>query len=251
MSAAVTVFVGPTVTVADARAVLDADYRPPAARGDVYRAAQKRPIAIGIVDGYFERVLSVWHKEILWAMAQGIHVFGSASIGALRAAELAPFGMVGVGDVFAALRSRALEDDDEVAVAHAPVELGYRALSEAMVNLRATLVRAEAEKIISPSTRAALERLGKAEFYPDRSYPMLLRRGREASLPEVELGALAAWLPTGRIDQKRDDALAMLRRLRALVADPPPTLVVRYHFEHTDAWETVRKQLGPRPDAER
>ena len=60
----------------------------PSAQGDVYRVAQERPSAIGIVDGYFEGVLSVWHKEILWAMAEGIHVFGSASMGALRAAEL-------------------------------------------------------------------------------------------------------------------------------------------------------------------
>ena len=58
--------------------------------------------AIGIVDGYFEGVLSVWHKEILWAMAEGIHVFGSASMGALRAAELHPFGMHGTGRIFEA-----------------------------------------------------------------------------------------------------------------------------------------------------
>jgi len=55
---------------------------------------------IGIVDGNFETVATVWHKEILWAMAQGIHVYGAASIGALRAAELAEFGMKGVGAIF-------------------------------------------------------------------------------------------------------------------------------------------------------
>ena len=77
---------------------------PPAAQGDVYRAALSRPVAIGLVDGYFERVPAVWHKEILWALSQGIHVFGSASMGALRAAELAPFGMVGVGAIFEAYR---------------------------------------------------------------------------------------------------------------------------------------------------
>ena len=71
--------------------------------------------AIGIIDGYFENIPSVWHKEILWAMSQGIHVFGSASMGALRAAELAPFGMEGVGAIFEAYRDGWLEDDDEVA----------------------------------------------------------------------------------------------------------------------------------------
>ena len=59
--------------------------------------ALERPVAIGLIDGYFERVPSVSHKEILWAMSQGIVVIGAASMGALRAAELAPFGMLGVG----------------------------------------------------------------------------------------------------------------------------------------------------------
>lgn len=63
--------------------VMDTVYLPPVAQGDVYGAALGRPDAIGIIDGYFERVPSVWHKEILWAMAQGIHVFGSASVGAI------------------------------------------------------------------------------------------------------------------------------------------------------------------------
>ena len=55
---------------------------PPASQGDVYAATRFRPWAIGIVDGYFERVPAVWHKEILWAMSQGVRVYGAASMGA-------------------------------------------------------------------------------------------------------------------------------------------------------------------------
>ena len=83
------VFTGPTLPPDEARNYLDAVFLPPVSQGDVYRVALKRPDAIGIIDGYFERVPSVWHKEILWAMKQGIHVFGSASMGALRAVESA------------------------------------------------------------------------------------------------------------------------------------------------------------------
>ena len=86
------------------------------------------PQAIGIIDGYFQWAPAVWHKEILWAIQQGVHVFGAASMGALRAAELAPFGMRGVGRIFEAYRDGVLpgsgdepfEDDDEVAVVHGP-----------------------------------------------------------------------------------------------------------------------------------
>ena len=103
------VFVGPTLRAEDLAPDGDIVVLPPVAQGDVYRAAQAQPSAIGIVDGYFEGALSVWHKEILWAMVEGIHVFGSASMGALRAAELHPFGMRGIGRIFEAFRDGELE----------------------------------------------------------------------------------------------------------------------------------------------
>jgi hypothetical protein len=93
MTAPVVVFLGPTLSHDDARDVLDAEYLPPAAHGDVLRAALRRPRAIALVDGVFERVPAVWHKEILFALSEGIHVYGAASMGALRAAELDAFGM--------------------------------------------------------------------------------------------------------------------------------------------------------------
>src|SRR5947207_4112834 len=143
------IFTGPTISPAEASAELKAVYLPPAAEGDVYRVALHRPQAIGIIDGYFQSVPTVRHKEILWAMSRGIHVFGSASIGALRAAELAAFGMEGVGAIFESYRDGILEDDDEVAIAHGPSGVGFRAASEAMVNIRHTLRKAESIDIIS------------------------------------------------------------------------------------------------------
>ena len=133
-----------------------------------------QPAVIGLIDGFFEHIASVWHKEILWALGQGIQVFGSASMGALRAAELAPFGMEGVGTVFESYRDGRLEDDDEVAVIHGPAELGHICLSEAMVNMRRTLEEAEAKGIIGRSTCARLEHIAKGLFYADRSYARVL-----------------------------------------------------------------------------
>src|SRR5690348_17507358 len=87
------------------------DWRPPVRQGELYRAALDGPAAIGVLDGYFEVVPTVWHKEILSAMAAGIHVFGAASIGALRAAELDSFGMRGVGRIYEDFRDGVLQDD--------------------------------------------------------------------------------------------------------------------------------------------
>lgn len=240
------VFTGPTLSAQDARTLLDATYLPPVRQGDVYRAAVRyRPRAIGIVDGYFQHVPSVWHKEILWVMAQGIHLFGGASMGALRAAELATFGMRGVGRIFEAYRdgwlapyeTETFEDDDEVAVMHGPPESGFVALSEAMVNIRCTLASAADAGVIAPATRDALVGIGKALFYPDRSYDRLLCVAAERGLPAHELDAVRAWLPAGRVNQKRDDALAMLVAMRDFLAGDPPPARVDYVFEPSEMWE--------------
>jgi hypothetical protein len=238
------VFTGPTISPTEARRELEAVYLPPAAEGDVYRATLKRPEAIGIIDGYFQSTPTVRHKEILWAMSQGIHVFGSASIGALRAVELAAFGMEGVGAIFESYRDGILEDDDEVAIAHGPSEVGFLAGSEAMVNIRQTLHNAERVGIISTEVRTALEKIGKELFYPDRNYPVLLRCASECGLPEAELSRLRRWLPEGRADQKRQDALTMLQLMRRRLAEGLEPKNVSYSFEHTSMWESTWRQGG-------
>ena len=134
------VFVGPTLDIRAARQLLpDATFLPPVSQGDVLRSATRRPTAIGIIDGRFHDVPAVWHKEILWALSRGIPVYGSASMGALRAAELAPYGMRGVGKIFEAYHSGLLNDDDEVAVAHGDADSAYHPTNEAMVSIRETL----------------------------------------------------------------------------------------------------------------
>lgn len=230
------VFVGPTLA-RDQTASDGAIVRlPPAAQGDVYRVAQTQPVAIGIVDGYFEGVPSVWHKEILWAMSQGIHVYGSASMGALRAAELHEFGMEGIGLIFEAYRDGILEDDDDVAVLHGPAESGYAAVSEPMVNMRFTLDRAERDRIVGPETRRRLEDLAKQLFYQERTWATVLDLAAQA-LPEGNLARFRDWLPRGRIDQKRADALAMLDALRARLAAGPEPTRASYTFEWTELWD--------------
>src|SRR5687768_5008228 len=217
------IFAGPTLPPRDDARAHHATWLPPAKHGDVYRAvALLQPRAIGIVDGYFQWVPSVWHKEILWALHQGVYVFGAASMGALRAAELAPFGMRGIGRIFDAYRSRVLapyrneafEDDDEVAVIHGPAESGYLAASEAMVNIRCTLAAAERAGVISAVTRDRLVEIAKRLFFPERTYEAVFERAREADVNDAELEALNAWLPEGRINQKRLDALALLESMR-------------------------------------
>lgn len=241
------VFLGPTLAEKEARAELDAVYLPPVSAGDVYRLWRRRPRVIGVVDGYFDGVPAVWHKEIMWIMDRGVHVFGAASMGALRAAELDTFGMHGVGWVYHAFREGTLDRDDEVAVRHATADDGYRPLSEAMVNIRGTLQAAERQGIISAAAASILVAAGAALFYHERDWPGLLRAGEPAGVDVAELDALRRWLPAGRIDQQADDAVAMLREMRGFLATDPAPQQVSWTMANTAMWEAATRRAGTIP----
>lgn len=239
------VFVGPTLAVADASAELDAIYLPPAAMGDVYRLWRLRPRAIGIIDGYFEHRPAVWHKEIMWVMERGVHVFGSAGAGALRAAELETFGMRGVGWVFQAFRDGTLDQDDEVAVRWGGDGDGYRPRSEAMVNIRQTLRAARRERLISETTGELITQTAKITFYARRRWPDLLETSLLEGANPAEIAALRSWLDSSRVDQMADDALAMLREMRSFLDGDPAPKQVAWTTANTTIWSALRDKVGP------
>ena len=239
------VFLGPTLPQGVARGLCDAAFLPPARRGDVLAAIERfGPTTIGLVDGYFEQVPAVWHKELLFALSRGIRVAGASSMGALRAAELHSFGMIGVGRVFEAYVSgrflpfpEPFMADDEVAVAHGPAELGYPA-TEAMVDIRATLAAAIEAGVLELDTALAVAAVAKGLFYKERSWTAVLARATGAG---IEVAALEAWLPAGRVLQKRLDAEALLRGIAAgTLAGPSPV----FRFERTLIWEEALQRAG-------
>lgn len=204
------VYVGPTLSADEVRARLPAaTVLPPAAVGDILRATRQRGVKrIAIIDGYFERMAAVWHKEILVALERGIAVYGAASMGALRAAELAPWGMIGIGSIYRDYARGTLVADDEVAVAHLPAEYGYRAVSDALVNIRFGLAAAVKAKVIAPPVLPRLVELAQVRFYRERTWAQLVGDAQAAG---ITVGGLAAW---PKPDRKAQDARLLLRRLR-------------------------------------
>ena len=81
-------FVGPSIPPNAAQALApEVTLLPPARAGDVYRAVgHGEARVIGLVDGVFGSVGSVWHKEILFAISRGGQVSGGAGRGAFREA---------------------------------------------------------------------------------------------------------------------------------------------------------------------
>jgi hypothetical protein len=237
------VFVGPSLPVGDARARLDAIYRSPAAMGDVYAATLERPDAIAIIDGYFDGTPAVWHKEILHALSRGVRVLGASSMGALRAAELAAFGMVGVGQIFERYCDGTYEDDDEVAIVHAAAEYGYRTLSDPLANIRDGLERAVAATAIAAADADMLIGVLKRLHYAERSWARVVAEARARGL---DTRGLESFLRDVRPDRKREDACALLDRMAAGLeapSSPPP-----FRFEPTTFWERAAMQARPAPD---
>ncbi len=228
------IFLGPSLSLQQARMILSAaEYQPPAAMGDVARAVAAGAKRILIIDGYFETVPAVFHKEILAALASGVAIFGASSMGALRAAELASFGMIGIGAIFHAYHSGQLTDDDEVALIHGPAELGYPAMSEALVNIRATLAAALKDGAISQIAARTVLTKAKAMPYRQRSYAAVRQEMQG-------LGDFWCWLDDrGAVDQKALDAQLALSQLNQQKPE------VDFYFQHTVYYQRLLTEIVP------
>ena len=203
------VFLGPTLPQLEAMALLPASVWAPARRGDFYRALAEGYKTIVLIDGEFHGTPAVWQREIADALAEGTIVHGASSMGAIRAAELHRFGMIGHGKIFEWYRDGVIDADDEVALAYGPPERGYPAMSEPLVNIRATLQSVPPE-VISPRERDQLVEFITGLYFFDRSFAALFERGPARDWPVDRQHRLAQFVQQGRIDQKREDAVAAL-----------------------------------------
>jgi hypothetical protein len=165
----------------------------------------------------------------------GVTVYGASSMGALRAAELTPFGMIGVGQIYRDYASGELTDDDEVALAYGVIDGAYRAISEPMVNIRATLAAARDAHVISAELEQRLTAIAKSLFFPERTYDRLLYGAAEADVPPDVRTRLRAFIREHAIDVKRRDAVALLEQVRQAPTVPRNASIPR--LERTAAFE--------------
>ena len=180
ISGPVVVFAGPSIHPDDAARVVgdDAIVLPPASAGDLLRSLRLRPRAIALVDGRFDDVPSTWHKELLLAIERGVHVFGGASMGALRAVECERFGAKPVGRIADSYR-RGRREDDAVAITHLPSAGGWQSMSTALVDIEARLDRAVSTGEVDAETAAAHLQRARECAFPERRSPFE---------PSIELG---------------------------------------------------------------
>jgi hypothetical protein len=184
--------------------------RGPARQGDINRAVADGATVIGLIDGLFEQVAAPWHKEILLALSRGVAVYGAASMGALRAAECAAFGMIGVGEIYAGYASGELIDDDAVAQLHAPAELDYQPLTEALVDIEATLAASRSSGAIGAGEEEELVHVARRLYFKERTIERIVA---ESSLSAGRCAEVAELLMRNGSNVKARDARALIARL--------------------------------------
>lgn len=230
-------FAGPSLPDAAAFCGDTVEIRPPAIHGDVLAAVRRGATAIGIVDGGFEHVAPVWHKEILHALDEGVTVFGAASMGALRAAECDRFGMIGIGRIYEDYATGRRMDDADVALLHGPAELGYPPLSLPLVDAEATLERLEARDMLEKSCLFSLRDAARSLFYKERTWTAVIEKAGRRE----ERDRLLQLIQASSVNRKRDDALELVR---ALVDFRPqgPAKRGNWSFRATAQWRIATRQ---------
>ncbi len=203
------VFLGPSLPKNSAVKLLQADYRAPAKRGDIYRAALEGAGIICLIDGVFFQECSVAHKEIIDAMEMGSKVIGSSSMGALRASELDVYGMVGVGEIYQAYKRGDLISDDEVALIFDPIS--FEPLSEPLVNIRFNLKIALQLGIIDEAAKAELLAAAQSRYFPERSYERMIKDS-EGRVTDAVLQCFREYINYERRDLKMEDAILALKK---------------------------------------
>lgn len=219
-------FAGPSIAALSLPRELE--LRPPAICGDLAALAADPPAAVGLVDGHFGIAPSVWHKEILDLLAREVRVLGAASIGAIRAAELADAGMEGVGAIYDAYCSGAIARDDAVMLLQAPADYGFAPLTLPLVDAEHVLLEAACEA----KEQRMMQRIVRTMPYQARTWQRCLDVYFERTGTRFPVGLTALSCAPSL---KQQDAALLVEGLREAACNPqdrppcqPPPMTNHY-----------------------
>lgn len=207
-------FVGPSIQAETLKNLLIPGIvvSPPIRRGDLPAALSGGDIRlVAIIDGEFFQNLAVSPKEILAELRRGVVILGGASMGALRAVELAPYGMIGIGQIFEWYRSGAVTRDDDVALAYGHFSSGYHCISVPMVQVIWIVELGKKMKFLSPASAGKILRAARRIPWAERDWDAILASVAIAAEEKSQLRD-AAGRPEH--DIKCRDAIATIAELK-------------------------------------
>lgn len=211
------IYTGLSLPFSEAKEILDSHddievvYKRPIKRGDLSHDIKENPDIIAIIDGVFHQNSAVGHREILSVMKKGVKVYGSSSMGALRASELDVLGMEGIGYCYNEYASGNVTSDDDVAVMLDSETL--EALSVPLISMNYVFTNAVAENIITKEEKDELIKITKETYYPKRNYAQTLS---QSSLDTDKKGKLIDFIRTSK-DIKKEDAKELLNHIKSVI----------------------------------
>lgn len=211
------IYTGLSLPFSEAKEILDSHddievvYKRPIKRGDLSHDIKENPDIIAIIDGVFHQNSAVGHREILSVMKKGVKVYGSSSMGALRASELDVLGMEGIGYCYNEYASGNVTSDDDVAVMLDSETL--EALSVPLISMNYVFTNAVAENIITKEEKDELIKITKEAYYPKRNYAQTLS---QSSLDADKKGKLIDFIRTSK-DIKKEDAKELLNHIKSVI----------------------------------
>ena len=211
------IYTGLSLPFSEAKEILDSHddievvYKRPIKRGDLSHDIKENPDIIAIIDGVFHQYSAVGHREILSVMKKGVKVYGSSSMGALRASELDVLGMEGIGYCYNEYASGNVTSDDDVAVMLDSETL--EALSVPLISMNYVFTNAVAENIITKEEKDELIKITKETYYPKRNYAQTLS---QSSLDADKKGKLIDFIRTSK-DIKKEDAKELLNHIKSVI----------------------------------
>lgn len=222
------VFAGPSVFHVDRADYSGFQFLPPASCGDLYRLLEQKPDVICLVDGTFEDHPAVWHKEILFALANGIRVIGASSMGALRAAECSRFGMIGLGRIFRQYQSGERSSDADVAVLHGPAEMEFLPLTVSIVDVDYAALILRRKRLIDAAAGDRLMAIARSIHYKERSWDKIISG---LHLSDADGARLLRLCVSPCLSLKKRDAEYALNRIAAGNIPPPRDLITLDQFQ--------------------
>ncbi|HXS59394.1 MAG TPA: TfuA-like protein [Candidatus Sulfopaludibacter sp.] len=207
------IFLGPTLSTEKAKEILDADYRSPAKKGDFLQLIQSNVKIVGLIDGYFLQDYPPTPIEVYNLLRKkDVVVYGSSSLGALRAVELKKFGMIGIGKIFELFLRGVVDSDDEVAVTFTEYS---RYKSDALIDIRYNLFLAKKNNIIDINTKKNILKIAKKTYFPYRRYNDIIDETKK-TFPALkkQIEYFEEYLIKNKKSLKEIDAVKLLIRIR-------------------------------------
>ena len=210
------IFLGPSLEINKAKKIINADFKPPAKKGDFINLSllrDKRDIVL--IDGVFLQEYPPTPIEVFQVVInKNFKVYGASSIGALRAVELEKFGMKGIGKIFELFKKNLINSDDEIAVTF---DSEYHLLSEAMIDIRYNIFLCWKKGIIDKETKQIMVNLAKRIYFPFRNYENIIRKSLQLyPSKEKYISRFNDYIVDNKLSLKELDAIRTLEYISSI-----------------------------------